>query len=311
MQGKPWVERVITGVDGDGKPTTKLYAYLPYEGRSNEPWIRATLGRIHLKPVHRDGLKTWELSSKHMLPLARAMADRYGETEMRLHTSATMEDCTHSCQNAHAHTVWECVCICGGEHHGGKGQYSDWYSTGRWRIRRRGDIEVRYVTITRGQLRDRDDPETEPNEAPTASEQPPRQGARPEPTVVTPSRTTVAPGTPRQQYLPPEPRHLVHLAPTATKTPAPAPAVRVPVRSSRWPAFAAAVLVVVMGGGIWSIQQQDDKDAAVSDQETVQPAPSAPETAHVSPVAPPAPAPTDYPGRAPESHPCYPFVAAC
>ncbi|WP_039824884.1 hypothetical protein [Nocardia testacea] len=308
MQGKPWVERVITGVDGDGKPTTKLYAYLPYQGRSNEPWIRATLGRIHLKPVHRDGLKMWELSSKHMLPLARAMADRYGEIEMRLHTSATMEDCTHSCQNAYAHTVWECVCICGGEHHGGKGQYSDWYSTGRWRIRRRGDIEVRYVTITRGQLRDPHNPQTEPAEAPTASEQPPRQEIRPEPTVLPPAQAPVAPDTPR-----PEPHHIVHSAPAAARTPASAPAIRVPVRSSRWQAFAAAVMVVVLGGGIWSIQQQDNKDAAVSDQETVQPAPADPEVAHVMSVAPPAPAPTDYPARtpAPEEHPCWPFVAAC
>ncbi|MEU1523934.1 hypothetical protein ABZ413_17210 [Nocardia rhamnosiphila] len=274
MQEKPWVERVITGIDSDGKPTTKLYAYLPYQGRSNEPWIRATLGRIHLNPVRREGLKVWELSSRHMLPLARAMADRYGETEMRLHTSATMEDCTHSCQTAYAHTVWRCVCICGGEHHGGKGQYSDWYSTGRWRIRRRGEIEVRCVTIIRGQLRDPDSPETEPTEAPTAGEQPPRQEIRPEFTAVTPPRPPVAPAVPRPRDLRPEPRQLVYSAPAAVRTSAPAPAVRVPVRSSRWLAFAAAVMAVVMGTAIWSIQQ-GSTDAS-SSEETIQPAPAAP-----------------------------------
>ncbi|MFI6309734.1 hypothetical protein ACIBEK_06280 [Nocardia fusca] len=299
---------MIAGVDKQGRPKTELYVYLPYRGRSNEPWIRAALGRIKLTLTRRDEFTVWKLSATHMLPLARAMADRYGEIEMRLHTSATMEICTHSCQNAYPHTVWECVCICGGEHHGGKGQYSDWYSTGRWHIRRRGDVEVRYVTITRGQLCVPNSPETEPGETPAETEQPPQLAP-----------AAAAPLAHRPPDIPP-PQPWPHFRPVphepvwtsshigAARKPVPVrPAVRVSTRPARWPTMAAAVLVAVIGGGVWWLQHQDADPQQVNDQQTVQTTSPIPETVS-APVAPP-PAPPGYP--VPEDHPCWPFPAAC
>lgn len=153
MSEGPWLERtVLLGASRKRATHGPLLVYLPYEGSSNKPWIRAVVGKgVPIKPITHRHLKVWELSAGHLLPLAAAMADRYGEVEMRLQVSPTMK-CSHSCQTAYAYTVWECVCECGGRHHSGEGTYDDWYSTGRFRIERQGDIEVRHIQIRRGQI---------------------------------------------------------------------------------------------------------------------------------------------------------------
>ncbi|WP_280490190.1 hypothetical protein [Nocardia carnea] len=314
MQETPWLERVIAGDDVGSESTTELYAYLPYRGCSNGPWIRRTLGRIHLSPAIRDGLKVWKLSPKYMLPLAQAMADEYGEIELRLHTSGKIEKCTPSCKTAYAHTVGECVCICGGKHHGGEDQYSDWYSAGRFQIRRRGEITVRHVTITRGQLQSADAPDTEPEEVPIRTEPParPRLKPSPSPTRTAPSADWAhSPESSPRQRLGHESRQPIRRAPASPVVHQPSHVVRVPTRSAIWPTVAAALMAVAIGSGVWWTQHQGEEHRQVSDYDTVQPGPPASGTFHDPSPAPLPPAVPEQPSLAPEDHPCWPFQAAC
>ncbi|MEU7769329.1 hypothetical protein AB0B25_30155 [Nocardia sp. NPDC049190] len=146
MSSRPWVERAI-------KPgterTTELYAYLPYENGSNRYWLREVLGnQVRLTTVQRNGCTAWKIGREHMLPLAAAMADEYGEIELRLEVSKTMQ-CDTNCKDANPYTVFRCVCACGGENHGGVGRYEDWYRAGRTTLLRNDKTEVKQAIITR------------------------------------------------------------------------------------------------------------------------------------------------------------------
>ncbi|MBF6303046.1 hypothetical protein IU459_36930 [Nocardia amamiensis] len=308
--------------------------YLPYEGFSNKPWIRAVVGKgVPIKPIVHGHLKVWELSANHLLPLASAMADRYGEIEMRLQVSPTMT-CSHSCQTARPDTVWECVCECGGRHHSGKGTYDDWYSRGRFRIERQGQIEVRYLQIQRGQIPLPPDISLaaleralpiSPPQAPPARRDNPRPQPRPIPQATPPTpRLQAVPAAPP----PPEPatafprpaaaRDLGRIPGDTTDRRQPEPSLPValpePHKPGRaGPLIAAAAVVAAICLGVWLVLPTDSNDEprGTSTPETVQqdstePAPP-PVAEEPAPPAPPVQAP---PPTAPPRG-CYPFQPNC
>lgn len=345
MSAGPWLERTVLFGESRKRATYgPLRAYLPYDGSSNEPWIRAVVGKgVPLKPITHRHLKVWELSAGHLLPLAAAMADRYGEVEIRLQVSPKMK-CSHSCQTARADTVWECVCECGGRHHSGKGTYNDWYSTGRFRIERQGDIEVRQIQIRRGQI------PLPPEISPAALERalpksppqaPPVQRAPHHPTPPTPPSGISAPDrvqsagaepaqpTPRPRVVPEPP---IPALPAASRSTAPRDLGRAPTYTPRpqstpplpvatpeprkpgqvWPLMAAAAIVAALVVGLWLVLPTGSKDEprGTSNPETVQQ-----EVAEPAPPPPvveePAPPPVQAPPPAAPPHGCYPFQQNC
>lgn len=335
MSEGPWLERtVLLGESRKRDTNGSLRVYLPYEGFSNQPWIRAVVGKgVPIKPIVHGHLKVWELAANHLLPLAAAMADRYGEIEMRLQVSPTMT-CSHSCQTARPDTVWQCVCECGGRHHSGKGTYDDWYSTGRFRIERQGEIEVRYLQIRRGQI------PLPPGISPATLKRalpqiPPTRPDKPRPQLrLLPTTPSTTPPTPRPQAVPTAPPTLE--PPTAFPRPAaprdlgrvpddtadrhqsepPMPAgIREPHKSGRvGPLIAAAAVVAAICLGVWLLvlpTDSNDEPQGTSIPETVQqdstepvPPPAAEEP------APPAP-PIQPPPPAAPPRGCYPFQPNC
>ncbi|WP_216917702.1 hypothetical protein, partial [Nocardia noduli] len=126
MSARAWVERAIVPETKKNKPT--LYAHLPEDQDVAERWLRQVLGtRVRLSPVQRDGVTAWELSARHMLTLTGELAYAYDAAEMRVEFVPTSA-CTDRCKNAKI-PVWECVCRCAGEYHGGRGSRVSWYPT--------------------------------------------------------------------------------------------------------------------------------------------------------------------------------------
>ncbi|MEU4345420.1 hypothetical protein AB0H00_29915 [Nocardia sp. NPDC023852] len=330
MSEGPWLERtVLLGESRKRATNGPLRVHLPYEGFSNKPWIRAVVGKgVPIKPIVHGHLKGWVLSANHLLPLAAAMADRYGEIEMRLHVSPKMT-CTYSCKNARPDTVWECVCECGGRHHSGDGTYDDWYPTGRFRIERRGDIEVRYLQIRRGQI------PLPPDISPTALEralpisppQPPpapRENPRPQLRLIPtpqPQAVPAAPPTlePRTAFpRPAAPRDLGRDPGDTADRHQPEPpllvAISEPHKPRRTgPLTVAAAVVAAICLAVWLVLPTDshDEPRETSTPETVQQDSTEPAPPPVAEEpAPPAP-PVQAPPPAAPSRGCYPFQPNC
>lgn len=59
----------------------------------------------------------WEVARSHYWTIIAACLDRYGQITV-VEDYATQEKCTVQCANARPDTVSECVCVCGGDHHG-------------------------------------------------------------------------------------------------------------------------------------------------------------------------------------------------
>ncbi|MFD8249715.1 hypothetical protein [Nocardia sp. NPDC059691] len=333
MSERPWVERAIK--PGTEK-TTELYAYLPYENGSNRYWLKKVLGKqVRLTPVQRNDRTAWKIGRKHMLRLTSAMADKYGEIELRLEISKTMQ-CDTNCEEASPSTVFNCVCACGGENHGGVGRYKDWYRAGRTTLLRNDKTEVKQIVITRGQIQLPNQSTETPTRttAPAISVEPPRrpQPSPPSPHPVTPpSSPTSLPGSTRIPPLPPEPapRTVIPAANrfgdldrgTAEVVPRPAapssaPAAPEPVRRRLvGPLAAAALALIALGTGIWLMATPHHPAARqVTNQETIQP----PTTQAELPPAPPpseeAAAPPPEEAAAPQPRfpaGCYPFQSGC
>ncbi len=341
---KPWLERTVLRGESRKRATNgPLRVFLPSAGSSNLPWTRAVVGKgVPIKPIVHGERRVWELAANHLLPLAAAMADRYGEVEMRLQVSPTM-NCTYSCKNARPDTVWECVCECGGRHHSGQDAYDDWYSKGRFRIERQGEIEVRYLQIQRGQI------PLPPHISPAAlqralprSAQPttPAQRQNPRPPLRLAPTPSPAP-QPQPEPAPPLPRPRAVPAPPPMQQPrtasagardlgSPPPGAAAPQRQPEPPirvvipecskpgqpsgrlAVAAAV-VAAIGLGLWLVLPADstDEPAGTSTSETVQedsidsPPPVAEEPAPPPTVQAPAPVEPVRPRG------CYPFQPNC
>lgn len=331
---KPWLERTAvpakTRAAGEHQPrhdSGKLLVHLPDGGLTNLPWLRACVGKgVPITPATHEGEKVWSLSTNHMLKLTAAMADRYGEVELRLGISR-LTKCSRSCQSAKPETVFDCVCACGGEHHSGEGTYSDWYQHG-FRLVREGDVEVRAITIERGQIqlpewtppKFRSARRSVPVPPPTAPVRPalrlvpPPPLPTPRPPVVSPMAVTPNPGTssPVRVHRPDLGAVRAHRqgpAAGAAGTVATRPSVVMSRR--RWPSVATAIGALLgIGMLLWLILPDHD-DQQPGEASTPAPAQHLADT----PVAPQdavaAPEPTPQPAPARRAPGCYPFQADC
>ncbi|MFF0528428.1 hypothetical protein ACFYT3_08555 [Nocardia amikacinitolerans] len=323
MSGGPWIERAIKP---GTEQTTELYAYLPYEYGSNRYWLKGVLGK-QARPttVQRNGRTAWKTGRKHMLRLAAAMPDKYGEIELRLEVSKTMQ-CDTNCKNANPATVFDCVCACGGENHGGVGRYTDWYRAGRTTLLRNDETEVKQVIITRGQIPLPKQSTETPGHTigPAAQVEPPR---RPQPAPSPPPRPATSPPSP-----PSEPA-LRTVIPAANRfgdlgqgpadfaprpAASPAPPAPEPVRRRRvGPLNAAVLALLALGAAIWLIAQPTHPAARqVTNQETVHPSSTTqselPPAPPLSEAAPPPPPPEEPPAPQPRFPAgCYPFQPGC
>ncbi|MFG1796661.1 hypothetical protein [Nocardia sp. NPDC049149] len=319
MSARAWVERAIAP-GTTSKP--ELYAYLPFEGTTNRTWLAAKLGkRVQLTRVQRNNRTAWKISPQHLLPLASAMADRFGEIEMQFEISKTMQ-CDTKCQNASPYTVWRCVCACAGENHGGVGHYHDWYRTGRTTLIRHEKTQIEQVIIARGQIKlpKKDTgkaaiPITRPR---PAAPRPPLPQPTPPPRPVslpTPPPPPVTPPPTAAAQLDPMPRTVIPAAdrfrePRSAPSPMPAPSLTVPPqRRGRRPLYAAAAGAVVVAIGL-ALATKPHHPAARPDttqqptqvsasQEELPPAPAVePEQTKQAPAQ-----------RVPAG--CYPFQSGC
>ncbi|MEV0683393.1 hypothetical protein AB0I35_05925 [Nocardia sp. NPDC050378] len=329
MSNRPWLERtMLLGGSRTGESRTSarygpLRVCLPYEGVSNKPWIRAVVGKgAPIKSATNAGVRVWELSANHLLPLAAAMADRYGEIEMRIQVSPAME-CSHSCQTADAETVWKCVCICAGQHHGGEGVYDDWFAVGRFRLNRlTEEIHVQHIQISRDQI---PFPSTIPRTALARALPIPRTSGtvrrhNPTPPPLVPPMVRQQP--PQVPLLSPasQPSDLGH-APTKNRPHTDPEPPRSVACQPRTPAHtgmlvAAAAVFAALGIGVWLLLTPDDRaDApaetgrtATVEQEDPYPSPEVADNPEQAPTSP-APAPAPVTKAAP--HGCYPFQQNC
>ncbi|MET8427778.1 hypothetical protein [Nocardia sp. NPDC004860] len=200
MSARAWVERAI--VPDTTTPTTKrkvaLHVYLPDDEYRAQRWLRRVLGsRVKLTRVQHRGVQVWQLSPAHLIPLAGALADSYGVVKIRLEILAEVDRCDTKCRDAKATSVWECVCSCAGEHHGGYGIRSDWYQTGRSTLKRYDKTQIDQLIVSAGLI--------------PVRQHVPRPAPIPKPAPVQPPRPRPRPTLPPQQL------------PATPPIPAPAP----------------------------------------------------------------------------------------
>ncbi|PXX60406.1 hypothetical protein DFR70_110248 [Nocardia tenerifensis] len=314
MSARAWVERAIA----PGTTTTpELYAYLPFEGTTNRTWLRATLGkRVKLTRVQRNNRTAWKISPQHLLPLASAMADRFGEIEMLFEISKTMQ-CDAKCQNANPYTVWRCVCACAGENHGGVGHYHDWYRTGRSTLIRHEKTQIEQVIISRGQIKL---PKKDTGKTATPLVRPcsaaPRPLPQPSPppiAVPTPPPATALPITPAQPD--PLPRTVIPAAdrfhvPRPASSPIPLPTPTVPAqRRGRRLLYAAAGGAIVIAIGL-ALATKPHQPAARPDT-TQQPDPASASQEQLPPTPADEPEQTKQAPAQRVPAGCFPFQSGC
>lgn len=105
----------------------RILMKLPYD-RSNRGWIKDVVGERARPEWNRD-LGQWEVARSHYRLLVEAAAERWGLVRV-YEEHAYLERCTGSCQSANPETVWECSCVCGGDHHGGGVHRNGWRLVG-------------------------------------------------------------------------------------------------------------------------------------------------------------------------------------
>ncbi|GAB4590274.1 hypothetical protein [Nocardia sp. IFM 10818] len=212
MSARAWVERAI--VPESLAPGTKrkvaLYVYLPDDEYRAQRWLRRVLGsRVKLTRVQHRGVQVWQLSPTHLIPLAGALADSYGVVKIRLEILVEVDRCDTKCRDAKASSVWECLCSCAGEHHGGYGIRSDWYQTGRSTLKKYEKTQIDQLIVSAGLIPVR---QHVPRPAPTPKPAPP-QPFRPRPRPALPPQHL--PATPPT----PTPRPVADVRPPAPTPP--------------------------------------------------------------------------------------------
>lgn len=323
MSACAWVEREIEpGTETNKDPALRLYAYIPAEEARARAWLKQLLGQqISLERVRRNDLTVWKLAPSHLVPLAGALAGEFGGAEMRLHVRSSTRRCHPRCVAAKKTPVWECVCRCGGEHHGGRGIRSDWYAEGRTTIAEFGKTQIDQIFLPPGRIPVHKNiwrliPAPAPEPAPTV-ELPPQQ----------PSTPTSAPATPAPAMSPPRPvtptaqhsgdphrrpAHPAPLPPAPSARPAPAvalaPATQ-PRKAVAGPLIAAVLVLLAIVIGVWLLDRHTPHH----------PAPRPTPTIAATSVPPPPPQPPLVPQRgqqagvapAPQLPGCYPFESGC
>lgn len=108
----------------------RLWAWLPYLGESNRAWLLEELGRIRPKWVRASaGPGHWEVARTHLWTLVDALATKFGAVDVYLEFSLHSR-CDERCQRANPDTVYDCVCACLGENHGGAASWKSWRPVG-------------------------------------------------------------------------------------------------------------------------------------------------------------------------------------
>lgn len=104
--------------------TERFWLRLPYAD-DKRAWLHQVCGqRVHLE---WDGLShTWRLARAHLRRLVDALAERFGEVDVRFDISAA-DRCNARCRKAAGD---ECTCSCLGENHGGAGYWKNWRAVG-------------------------------------------------------------------------------------------------------------------------------------------------------------------------------------
>ncbi|MFG3600193.1 hypothetical protein [Micromonospora chersina] len=123
MAGWPTIRRM------HGEP--RLRMWMPYS-RDNRDWIHDTLG-ARIQPVWNRDERWWEISRRHLMPLAYALAERFGQVDVVLEFNE-LERCDTRCRNANGD---DCECSCLGFHHGG-GLWHGWIQVGETTLIRPG-----------------------------------------------------------------------------------------------------------------------------------------------------------------------------
>jgi len=123
MVKRPWVRRLVDH--------PQLWMWLPYLGESNRPWLREELGRIRPAWVPSSAGREghWEVARSHLWTLVDALAIKFGTVDVYLEFSRRSQ-CDERCQSANPATVYDCVCACLGENHGGAASWKSWRPVG-------------------------------------------------------------------------------------------------------------------------------------------------------------------------------------
>lgn len=149
-----WLDAEVGGADAaEAMGQTKagqrrFWAWMPYGDGTNRAWILGELGQ-RIRPDWNKQQRRWEIAREHLWVLTEAMADRFGEVDLYMEFSNT-ERCDARCENAVSTDVSECVCSCGGDYHGGRGERRDWKLSGATTLISTGDTKERHIVIRRG-----------------------------------------------------------------------------------------------------------------------------------------------------------------
>lgn len=100
---------------------TKLHINFSDGGKWTRSYLKEILGsRVQLNWIKdTDGRVWWEISKTHREKLTEALRERY-ESVWVVRDYSTKQICTTSCQRAEKD---DCVCSCGGQFHGGGGEW--------------------------------------------------------------------------------------------------------------------------------------------------------------------------------------------
>lgn len=101
---------------------TKLYIYFPDGGKWTRGYLKEVLGsRVQLAWMRDDNGNIWWMVAKSQREtLTAALQNRYDGVWV-VRDYSTKQVCTTSCQRA---IDDQCICCCGGEFHGGGGDWT-------------------------------------------------------------------------------------------------------------------------------------------------------------------------------------------
>lgn len=109
----------------------RVLVYFPFGNQIDQYprlWMADQAGIFKNKTAHLGNL-VYSVAPRTRVPgLAEALAKEYGHCHVHKYVNtADRHQCTTQCQNAKNH-VSECICICGGKHHGGTDH--GWFAVG-------------------------------------------------------------------------------------------------------------------------------------------------------------------------------------
>lgn len=117
---------------------------MPY-APGNRQWIKRVLG-ARKQPDWNKTEQVWEISRPHLMKLAEAMAQRFGEVDIFI-DSRPLNRCDVRCVEAKGD---ECECQCNGRNHGGLVTSTEhWVEVGETTLVQGGEINRRHFRLRR------------------------------------------------------------------------------------------------------------------------------------------------------------------